>query len=374
MIVDTVDRQTIRAAVELGSHAPSLHNSQPWRWRLDGRSLLLQADLRRWLPATDADGRDLVVSCGAALHHTRVALAASGVHAAVHRIPDPQRPDDLAALELAPRSPADGDVELAATILRRRTDRRRFSTWAVPESMQATLVQRASEQGALFRVITGRARRALTSTLRDAAAVQDDTPAYQTETAVWSGVESADDGIPAANLLATPPDPAHGRRFTPGRIQQEPSGEPDGALLAVIGTASDDTMSQLRAGEALSAASCRPRSSAWPPARSARCWRSATPAACCAMTSSTVRWPRNSCCGWASRPPAPRCPPRRAGRSPSSCTPKRTDPGTIAPPADAGGVRLRRISGGDRAPGSSPAGPGPARSARRRRRRHLPSA
>ena len=56
MIVDTVDRQTIRAAVELGSHAPSLHNSQPWRWRLDGRSLLLQADLRRWLPATDADG------------------------------------------------------------------------------------------------------------------------------------------------------------------------------------------------------------------------------------------------------------------------------------------------------------------------------
>ena len=39
MIVDTVDRRTIRAAVELGSHAPSLHNSQPWRWRLDGRNL-----------------------------------------------------------------------------------------------------------------------------------------------------------------------------------------------------------------------------------------------------------------------------------------------------------------------------------------------
>ena len=105
MIVDTVDRQTIRAAVELGSHAPSLHNSQPWRWRLDGRSLLLQADLRRWLPATDADGRDLVVSCGAVLHHTRVALAAAGVHAVVRRIPDPQRPDDLAALELCPAQP-----------------------------------------------------------------------------------------------------------------------------------------------------------------------------------------------------------------------------------------------------------------------------
>jgi hypothetical protein len=66
-------------------------------------------------------------------------------------------------------------------------------------------------------------------------------------------VESADDGIPAANLLVEPPDPAHGRRFTPGRLDHDPAGEPDGALLAVIGTASDDTLSQLRAGEALSA-------------------------------------------------------------------------------------------------------------------------
>jgi nitroreductase len=253
MIVDTVDRQTIRAAVELGGHAPSVHNSQPWRWRLGRRSLLLQADLRRWLPATDADGRDLVVSCGATLHHTRVALAASGVHAVVHRIPDPDRPDDLAALELSLRSPVDADVQLAAAILRRRTDRRRYSTWEVPESMRAALVQRAAQQGALLQVVTGNARRKLEATLRDAAATQDDTPAYQTETAVWSGVESGDDGIPAANLLAAAPDPAHARRFTPGRLLEDPDGEPDGAVYAVIGTASDDTLSQLRAGEAMSA-------------------------------------------------------------------------------------------------------------------------
>ena len=253
MIVDTVDHQTVRAAVELGSHAPSVHNSQPWRWRLGRRSLLLQADLRRWLPATDADGRDLVVSCGAALHHTRVALAASGVHAVVHRIPDPDRPDDLAALELSLHRPADAEVQLAAAILRRRTDRRRYSTWEVPDAMRAALVQRAAQQGALLQVVTGGARRKLEATLRDAAATQDDTPAYQTETAVWSGVESGNYGIPAANLLAAAPDPAHARRFTPGRIREEPSTKPDGALYAVIGTASDDTLSQLRAGEAMSA-------------------------------------------------------------------------------------------------------------------------
>src|SRR4029079_2341377 len=95
--------------------------------------------------------------------------------------------------------------------------------------------------------------RVLEWALAGAAPSQDDTPASRTETALWSGVASADDGVPAVNLLAEPPDPAHGRRFTPGRIEQDPAGEPDGALLAVIGTASDDTLSRLRAGEALSA-------------------------------------------------------------------------------------------------------------------------
>ncbi len=257
MIVETVDRRTIRAALELGSRAPSVHNSQPWLWHFSGgrdrHSMLLQADLRRWLPATDADGRDLVLSCGAALHHTRVALAASGVHAVVHRIPDPERPDDLAVLELAPRAPVDADVQLAAAILRRRTDRRRFSTWEVPEGMRTALTQRAAEQGALLKTVTGDARRRLESALREAAAIQGDAPGYHTETAVWSGATSGNDGIPAANLLAAAPDPVHGRRFSPGQIRQGHSDEPDGALFVVIGTASDDTLSQLRAGEALSA-------------------------------------------------------------------------------------------------------------------------
>lgn len=148
--------------------------------------------------------------------------------------PDPERPDDLAALELSPRNPGDADLELASAPLRRRTDRRRFSTWDVPEAMQTALMQRAAEQGALLRVITGRARRTLgNDTARCRHSARQHAP-YQTETALWTGVEWIDDGIPSANLLAVPPDPAHGRRFTPGRIEQERSDEPDGALLVVV--------------------------------------------------------------------------------------------------------------------------------------------
>jgi hypothetical protein len=126
MIRDTVEQRTVRSAIELAERAPSIHNSQPWHWTV-GRSVVhLTADLRRWLPATDADGRDLALSCGAALHHLRVALAAAGVHANVHRMPNPGDRNRLATLELAPGAATDADLELAAAVVRRRTDRRPF--------------------------------------------------------------------------------------------------------------------------------------------------------------------------------------------------------------------------------------------------------
>ncbi|MCU1662064.1 MAG: nitroreductase [Pseudonocardia sp.] len=109
-----------------------MHNSQPLRWVLGPTSVHLYADLRRWLPATDAEGRDLIVSCAAALHHLRVALAAAGFSTTVHRMPNPEQPDHLAAVELRSGPTADADLALAAAITRRRTDRSRFGDWRSP--------------------------------------------------------------------------------------------------------------------------------------------------------------------------------------------------------------------------------------------------
>jgi nitroreductase len=252
-----VDRRTVRAAIELACRAPSVHNSQPWRWVVGPRSVHLYADLRRWLPTTDADGRDMALSCGAALHHLRLALAAAGLEAEVHRLPNPDQGDHLAAVTLRTASDGGGDLGLATAIPERRTDRRRFGGWDVPTAFVDELAARAAEQGAVLRAVPdGHPRRVLLDAIREAARTQEQDPRYRTETTAWTGLAVDGIGIPPRNLLR---DPASGgataRRLTPGSLPQGPGGDDgeDGALLLVIGTASDDTLSQLRAGEAASA-------------------------------------------------------------------------------------------------------------------------
>src|SRR5436305_2280585 len=71
-----------RAAIDAGS-APSVHNTQPWRWRTRSAALELWADRGRQLRVSDPDGRMLTLSCGAALHHAVVALAVQGLRGVV---------------------------------------------------------------------------------------------------------------------------------------------------------------------------------------------------------------------------------------------------------------------------------------------------
>lgn len=257
-MIDRVDRDTVRSAIALASRAPSVHNSQPWRWRVGPGVVTLHADRERWLPVADADGRDLALSCGAALHHLRVALAAAGVVATVRRLPRPGDPDHVATVTLRAGSPAETDLALAGAIGTRRTDRRPFGTWDVPRGFVDELVDRAAGQGAVLRPVRDERRRLeVLHAIAEAAAVQEATAGYRTETRLWTGSGAAVDGVPAANLLRDPAaGPRAARHFGTGTLDAGPalpSADADGALLLVLGTASDDPLSRLRAGEATSA-------------------------------------------------------------------------------------------------------------------------
>jgi hypothetical protein len=237
-----------------------VHNTQPWRWLLGDESIQLTADHTRRLPATDLDGRDLLLSCGAALHHLRVALGALGWRAMVDYLPDPGAPSHLATVTAVRAAPSTEDIALAGAISRRHTDRRRLSSWPVPDEHLDLMVERAAGLGALLVPVTGRRTRGLlVRAIDQAACLQPDDLAYEDELAAWTGRGPVThDGVLAASLPPTPR--THGdttmRVFPAGTLPDTETGhdEPDGGQLLVLATVTDDPVSVLRAGEATSAA------------------------------------------------------------------------------------------------------------------------
>lgn len=156
------DAAVLRTVLDLATRAPSIDESQPWRWRVGPAALHLFADPGRLLPAggeagnDEAQWREILLGCGAALHHCTVALAALGWHAKVHRLPDPADPRHLAALELTPRPAGELDVVLASAIARRRTDSRHYGSWPVAWGDIALMGARAARSGVMLRQIESR--------------------------------------------------------------------------------------------------------------------------------------------------------------------------------------------------------------------------
>jgi nitroreductase len=256
-------RAQLRTAVERALRAPSVHNTQPWSWRITDDAVELHADWGRNLVATDPARRDLVLSCGAALHHLLVALAARGVEAQVDRLPDPEDEGHLATVRIRPGAGLLADPTLALAIDRRHTDRRRMSHRPVPPEHLEVLAEQARRAGALLvPVAHGAMRHRLDAALTDAAGRQQWVPGYVTELELWTRrYAGARDGVPPENIAAAPVGtdtitPLRG--FPRGRLSQpgqQPGrgSTPDASELLVVGTPGDDPVDRLRAGEATSA-------------------------------------------------------------------------------------------------------------------------
>src|SRR4051794_8986366 len=106
----------LAAAIALASRAPSVHNTQPWQWRITPRALELFADPTRGLQVANRHARLLMLSCGATLHHVAVAIGAAGWRAEIARFPNPAQPTNLASITFAPQ-PGDATLrELAQAI------------------------------------------------------------------------------------------------------------------------------------------------------------------------------------------------------------------------------------------------------------------
>lgn len=257
--MDEPDLGTLRSAVELACRAPSVHNTQPWRWLLGEHSIHLMADWTRQVHVTDPDGRDLLVSCGAALHHLRVALAGLGWASTVRYPRDPSDRDHLAAVTVTAATPEPSAVELGAALIRRRCDRRPSAPWSVP-AQHLDLLAAVAQRAAPVRVLPvrdGRMRAELARAMADAAVRQAADTGYRTELAVWSGRgRAAVEGVLADSAPAG--QVRYGetmmRSFAHGRMPVAlPAAEGDLGELLLITTATDEPRDRVRAGEAASA-------------------------------------------------------------------------------------------------------------------------
>jgi nitroreductase len=262
--IPDLDRVDLRHAVEVALRAPSVHNTQPWRWRIRPDAVELHADRFRHLPATDPDRRDLLLSCGAALHHLRVALAAAGTAVVVDRFPDAEDREHLATVRPVTGDPAPGPASLAPAIPHRHTDRRRLSHHPVARELVDALTAGAAEERATLVPVTDPHRRSLLlAILAEADTAQRTHPGYMSELQRWTQrPPGAHDGVSWRHVTAPPIGAGPGspqRRFGRPGLAQAPVGPglhpdvDDGAVFLVLATGEDTSAARLRAGEAVSA-------------------------------------------------------------------------------------------------------------------------
>ncbi|WP_433716846.1 Acg family FMN-binding oxidoreductase [Actinoplanes sp. CA-051413] len=247
----------LEAAAHVAGHAPSVFNTQPWRWQLSGDTLELHADRTRALTATDPDSRLLLLSCGAALHHARVALRAAGWDVHVERLPQGDAADVLARITIAGAADADRQAErMAGAITLRRTDRRAFSDRTVPEELLIGLRRAVEAEGAYLHVVRRDQMPMLATSTARAADAESSDPAYRAELEHWTNrpVDSGD-GVPAATAVQRAPRRVPVRDYAPGAVAGlSPGDDFDlGASYVVLFGLTDEAEALLRGGEALSA-------------------------------------------------------------------------------------------------------------------------
>jgi nitroreductase len=248
-------RQAVRAAVL----APSVHNTQPWRFVLRPGQLDVYADRARRLPVLDPTGRQMYLSIGCAAFNARVSIASQRLGLRVARCPDAEHAELVTRLVVDPGEPWDeGIAGLEPVIELRQTNRRRFTTDPVPQDLVTTLQQAAAAEHAVLEAITDPDHRAALARLSQRAdELQLTNAAYRAELRAWTtddpnrldGVRSAVvphvDGSAQDDLPLRDFD-THGKGWLPPDTRSSLD-----QCLLVLGTESDGPRSWLRGGEAL---------------------------------------------------------------------------------------------------------------------------
>ncbi|MGD0240253.1 MAG: hypothetical protein ABSB59_07985 [Streptosporangiaceae bacterium] len=250
--------------VEVAGRAPSVHNTQPWRFAVTGDTIELYADASRQL-MEDLAGREMIISCGAALFGLRLAVRSLGYQPEVDLFPEPGQRRLLARVRAGQQEPMTADERaMLHAVPHRHTHRDAFEPGPLPDKLLDALRDDAAAEGATLTVVgDGPAYQRLTAILASWSQYQDLYPtspaAIRTEAETLRWTHDADsqsrDGVPAHAFPVTA-----GRET--GRLPQRdfdlgrgwgfrPLGGPPAPVTAILVAEGENEPSWLRVGQAL---------------------------------------------------------------------------------------------------------------------------
>ncbi|OBH12241.1 NAD(P)H nitroreductase [Mycobacterium sp. E1747] len=248
--------EALKKAVLLACRAPSVHNSQPWRWMTGDGVLRLFVDRRRAMPATDHSGRDVILSCGAVLDHLCVAMTAAGWEPKVQRLPDPDDPDQLAAVTFSPlEDVTEAQHRRTEAILQRRTDRLPLGRPTYWELFEPALRETFDPDVVSLDVLADEVRPLLVEATRLTEELRRDDSYYHAELDWWTSSFVLAEGMPPGALAS---DKESWRvdvaRSFPVRSHADRRGDVkvDWSKILVLSTPGDTRLDVLRCGEVLS--------------------------------------------------------------------------------------------------------------------------
>jgi hypothetical protein len=245
-------QEQLRYLIRYAILAPSTRNSQPWRFRVEGSTVLLRADPDCWLPVADPSRRELHLSLGCALENLLVATASVGYRHTIAYFPEPGDPDLAAVVTFrpAPRAaPAPPPAVTLDTLEFRRTERRPFLARAVPALLLGRLRTIPGEPGVRLDLgDAGDRRRAVDVLTVRAAGTLFGNDEYRDELARAMG-EGSFGGSWAANQVGRV---ALSHLHLARRLARQASAAIQSApLIGVIGSMADGPVDQMRSGRLL---------------------------------------------------------------------------------------------------------------------------
>jgi hypothetical protein len=253
-----------RFVADAAVNAPSVHNTQPWRFHHGKHEVSISANNERQLMVADPYGREMMISCGAALFNMRVALRYLGWVPQVRVLPDHDLPNLVAKVTWDQQiPPLEYEKELFGQITRRRTHRGGFDPTPLPDELLAILPQQAAKENAMLTLLTQDQRQAGAL----AAVVEAGDYALRLnserakEEAKWAPGPGShrQDGVPPTAYPAQPVhtepsfrnrDYAHGHGWGLPPDTEEPIVRSAG-VVGLLATSVDQPAEWIRAGQAL---------------------------------------------------------------------------------------------------------------------------